>query len=134
MNGRRYDPTLRSGMERSVPTFFHGSTNVRASSLSGSFSEHLATQLAGLRFRLSNAMSTAWSLASFRRACRADRAVAHGIEIDFDESLPGESSGALLIVSADLLCDLGIGGDDQKRSQAVFRRGHAFLNPLAVQG
>ena len=85
MNGRRCTPTVRSGMERTVPTFFHGSTDVRASSLSGCFSEHRTTQHGGLCFRLSSAMSSAWRLASFRRACRADQAVAHAIELDLDE-------------------------------------------------
>jgi hypothetical protein len=33
MNGRRCAPTVRSGMEASVPTFFHGSTDVRTSVL-----------------------------------------------------------------------------------------------------
>jgi len=90
MNGRRCTPTVCSGTERSVPTFFHGSTDVRASSLSGSFSEHLATKHARharLCFRLSSAMSTSWSLAFFRGVRRADQAVAHAIELDFDECL-----------------------------------------------
>ena len=84
-NARRFTPTVRSGMESSVLTFFHGSTDVRTSSLRGSFSEHPVTQHAGLCFRLSSAMSSAWRLASFRRACRADQAVAHAIELDPDE-------------------------------------------------
>jgi len=92
MNGRRCTPTVRYGMERSVPTFFHGSTDVRANSLSGSLSEYRATQHAGLWFRLSSAMSTAWSLAFFRRACRADQAVAHAIELNLDERPFDESS------------------------------------------
>jgi len=80
------------GRGRRVPTFFHGSTDVRTSLLSGCFSEHPTTQHAGLCFRLSSAMSSAWRLASFRRACRADQAVAHAIELDLDERLLDESS------------------------------------------
>ena len=80
-----------------MPTFFHGSTDVRTSSLRGSFSEHPVTQHAGLCFRLSSAMSSAWRLASFRRACRADQAVAHAIELDLDERLLDESSGCHLV-------------------------------------
>ena len=80
-----------------MPTFFHGSTDVRANSLSGSFSEHPATQHAGLCFRLSSAMSMAWSVAFFRRACRADQAVAHAIELDLDERLLDESSIGQLV-------------------------------------
>jgi hypothetical protein len=43
MNGRRCTPTTRTGMERSVPIFFHGSTDVIASSLGRSFRKHPAT-------------------------------------------------------------------------------------------
>jgi len=42
-NARRFTPTVRSGMESSVLTFFHGSTDVRASSVGRSFRKHPAT-------------------------------------------------------------------------------------------
>jgi len=42
-------------------------------------------------------MSTAWSLAFFRRACRADQAVAHAIELDLDERLLDELSVGQLV-------------------------------------
>jgi hypothetical protein len=92
INDRRYNPTVRPWNRMRRASFFHGSTDVRVSSLSGSFSEHPATQHAGLCFRLSSAMSTAWSLAFFRRVCRADQAVAHAIELDLDERPFDESS------------------------------------------
>jgi len=41
-------------------------------------------------------MSTSWSLAFFRSACRANRAVAHAIELDerlLDESSIGQLVG-----------------------------------------
>jgi len=60
--------------------------------LSGCFSEHPTTQHAGLCFRLSSAMSTTGSLAFFRRECRPDQAVAHAIELDFEERPFDESS------------------------------------------
>jgi len=68
INGTRCTPTVRFGMELSVPTFFHGSTNVRANSLSGSFSEHPATQHAGLCFRLSSVMSHGVELGVFSQS------------------------------------------------------------------
>ena len=42
LNGRRCTLTVRFGMERSVPAFFHGSTDVRASSFGRSFRKHPA--------------------------------------------------------------------------------------------
>jgi len=80
-----------------VPTFFHGSTVVRTTLLSGCFSEHPTTQHAELCFRDSTAMSTSRSLAFFRSACRANRAVAHAIELDLDERLLDESSVGQLV-------------------------------------
>ncbi len=43
-----------------------------------------------------------WSLAFFRRACRADQAVAHAIELDLEERPFDESSSSHLVDLASL--------------------------------
>jgi hypothetical protein len=115
MNGRRYTPTVRSGMERSVPTFFHGSTDVRASSPHRTFSDDTVIWRAALCCLLFVRSAHGVELGFFRRGSRFDQAVGHAIETNLDERLLDESSAGHLAVPSDcLLCDLGFGDDDPK--------------------
>jgi hypothetical protein len=70
-----------------MPTFFHGSTLVRASSLGGSFSGHTANWRAALCCVL------------FVYSVHGVHPLAHANEIYLHECLFHESSGAHLVVS-----------------------------------